>query len=119
MEPLDKTWNADNLSRSDENGAGEGCTIVLDNRQDASESVSSDIPLTEARKMADKSGVPEPILQMIGMYEYGDGSYKQKCLNFYRQGKFMEDYEDNAPWSGEFERYFPTYHDLTIPKLRG
>lgn len=119
MEPLDKTWNADNLSRSDVNGAGEGCTIVLDNRQDASESVSSDIPLTEARKMADKSDVPERILQMIGMYEYGDGSYKQKCLNFYRQGKFMEDYEDNAPWSGEFERYFPTYHDLTIPKLRG
>ena len=119
MEPLDKTWNADNLSRSDVNGAGEGCTIVLDNRQSGSEAVSSDIPLTEARKMADKSDVPERILQMIGMYEYGDGSYKQKCLNFYRQGKFMEDYEDNAPWSGEFERYFPTYHDLTIPKLRG
>ena len=69
MEPLDKTWNADNLSRSDVNGAGEGCTIVLDNRQSGSEAVSSDIPLTEARKMADKSDVPERILQMIGMYE--------------------------------------------------
>ena len=66
-----------------------GATIVLDHHQGNSEAV------------------------------YGDGSFKQKCLNFYRQGKFMEDYEDDVPWNGVFERYFPTYHDLSIPKLRG
>ena len=63
--------------------------------------------------------VPAKIREMLSMYEYGDGSFKQKCLNFYRQGKFMEDYEDDTPWEGEFRRYFPTYHDLNISQLRG
>ena len=31
----------------------------------------------------------------------------------------MEDYEDDAPWNGEFQHYFPTYHDLNIRQLRG
>ena len=43
----------------------------------------------------------------------------KKCRNFYRQGKFMEDYEDDAPWNNEFRRYFATYHDLNLNQLRG
>ena len=31
----------------------------------------------------------------------------------------MEDYEDDAPWSGEYRRYFTTYHDLNLNQLRG
>ena len=31
----------------------------------------------------------------------------------------MEDYEDDAPWNGEFSRYFTTYHDLNLKQLRG
>ena len=31
----------------------------------------------------------------------------------------MEDYEDDAPWNGEFRRYFTTYHDLNLRQLRG
>ena len=96
-----------------------GATIVLDHHQGNSEAVYSDMTLAEARNVTEMSGVPDMIRQMISLYEYGDGSFKQKCLNFYRQGKFMEDYEDDVPWNGVFERYFPTYHDLSIPKLRG
>ena len=32
----------------------------------------------------------------------------------------MQDYEDDCPWTGgDFVRYFPTYHDLTMRQLRG
>jgi len=62
---------------------------------------------------------PSEILQMMDLYEFGDGSFEQKCRNFYVQGKFMEDYEDHQPWTGDFIKYFPTYHDLNIRQLRG
>lgn len=38
---------------------------------------------------------------------------------FYTQGKFMEDYEDDAPYYGEVVKYFPTYRDMTNEQLRG
>lgn len=63
--------------------------------------------------------IPDRIRKMQKLYEYRNNSFAQKCKNFYRQGKFMEDYEDNAPWSGEFRHYFPTYHDLNVRQLRG
>ncbi len=64
-------------------------------------------------------GIPERIREMRALYEVGDGSFTQKCRNFYRQGKFMEDYEDDAPWDTAFRHYFPTYQDLTVRQLRG
>lgn len=56
---------------------------------------------------------------MRRLYEFGNDSFVQKCKNFYRQGKFMEDYTDDAPWNGRFRHFFPTYHDLNLPQLRG
>ena len=63
--------------------------------------------------------IPEKIREMRKLYEYGDGSFSQKCRNFVKQARFMEDYEDGAAWTGEFRRFFPTYHDLNIKQLRG
>ena len=63
--------------------------------------------------------VPEKIRKMKKLYEYGSGSFHQKCRNFYLQGMFMQDYEDNCPWNGDFFHYFPTYHDLNVKQLRG
>ena len=63
--------------------------------------------------------VPQKIRDMIRLYEYRGESLEEKCRNFYRQGKFMEDYEDDAPWTGEYRRYFTTYHDLHLHQLRG
>lgn len=65
------------------------------------------------------SGIPEEIRDMMYLYEYGDNSFVKKCENFYRQGKFMEDYEDDMPWSLTYTRFFVTYHDLTVRLLRG
>ena len=56
---------------------------------------------------------------MLSLYRYGSNSFLQKCSNFYRQGKFMEDYEDDVRWAGAFRHYFPVYHDLNIKQLRG
>lgn len=38
---------------------------------------------------------------------------------FYQQGKFMEDFEDNCPFRGEFFRYYPTYQTMYNAELRG
>ena len=81
----------------------------------------SDTPISGKPGAAQKTGsdVPEKIQEMLSLYEYGDGSFHQKCLNFYNQGKCMEDYEDDAPWYGDILRYFPAYHDLNVKQLRG
>ena len=64
-------------------------------------------------------GVPERIREMMRLYRYGDNSFDQKVRNFVRQGAYMADYEDDVPWKGEYNRYFPAYHDLNLRQLRG
>ncbi|MBR0518702.1 TerB N-terminal domain-containing protein, partial [bacterium] len=62
-----------------------------------------------------KNSIPQKIRDMKELYEHKNGFRK----NFYIQGKFMENYEDDMPWNGDFLRYFPTYNDLNIEQLRG
>jgi len=38
---------------------------------------------------------------------------------FYEQGKFMEDFEDDYDYQGEFAQYFPTYQSMSDRQLRG
>lgn len=75
--------------------------------------------LSSAAYFHDLPEIPPKIRQMRRLYEYGDGSWTNKCRNFYRQGRFMEYYEDDQPWNGTFRHYFTTYHDLNLPQLRG
>ncbi|MBQ6471892.1 MAG: TerB N-terminal domain-containing protein [Victivallales bacterium] len=49
----------------------------------------------------------------------GSKDIQKRYELFCRQAKFMENYEDNAPWEGDFFHFFPTYHDLNISQLRG
>jgi len=103
--------------------AGSGYTFVLNPQQPAAATASCyrETPIASAVGLPEweKDSVPEAIRQMIHLYEYKDSSFRAKCWNFYRQGKFMEHYTDEAPWDGEFQHYFPTYHDLNVPQLRG
>jgi hypothetical protein len=109
-----------------------GFTIVLENS--ASEQVQyHDAPLFSGQTLAirqpcddmrglqnAKQHVPEQIRRMKNLYQYRSGSFRQICKNFYVQGKFMEDYEDNAPWDGVVSTcYWPTYHNLSLTQLRG
>ena len=77
------------------------------------------LPFVGERPELLRPKVPERIREMMKLYEHGDGSYLHKCRNFVRQGRFMEDYEDDAPWTGDIRKYFPTYHDFDVPQLRG
>ena len=97
-------------------------TIVLEPRTPFSQTLYSETPLPfqGARPLdGDDESIPLKIRQMRQLYEYGDGSFWQKCRNFYTQGKFMEDYEDDFPWHDELKLYLPTYRELRTNQLRG
>ena len=108
------------LDRAVAAGRQQGATIVLNQAPVQQKVVYGDtaLPRRERRPMMDEA-VPEKIRQMLALYQYQDGSFEGKCRNFYQQGKFMEDYTDDEPWTGDIQRYFPTYHDLNIRQLRG
>lgn len=101
--------------------SGQGALFVLEGAAPRQEGAAgSTLILPDGVHPASAAGnVPSRIREMLQSYEYGDGSFRQKCLNFFRQGSLMADYEDNVPWNREFIHYFPTYHDLNIPQLRG
>ena len=42
-----------------------------------------------------------------------------EAIIFYKQGKFMEEFEDDLDFGGEFVRYFPTYQAMNDRQLRG
>ena len=109
-----------------------GFTVILDN-SNTEQAQYQDAPLFSGQTLAIRSPcddmrglqnakqhVPEQIRRMKNLYQYGNGSFKQICKNFYVQGKFMEDYEDNVPWKGEISTYYwSTYHNLSLAQLRG
>lgn len=67
------------------------------------------------------SPVPERIAQMRALARRSQRwafSYADPKL-FYEQARFMESYRDDAPYRGGFERYYPTYEDMSTAQLRG
>jgi len=110
------------FDRAVHSGEQRGYTIVLEQQPTDGAAYYTESPLFSQGTlyMEDSiSEIPQRILDMMRLYEPGDGSLAQKCRNFYRQGRFMEDYTDDVPWLGEFNRYFPSYHDLNLRQLRG
>lgn len=102
-------------------GERRGYTVVLSDIPSPAATVYRDTQLHFPNRppLPKAEAVPEKLRQMRRMYVYGRESFEQKCRNFYRQAVFMEHYEDDAPWDGEFTCYYPTYQDLTIAQLRG
>ena len=102
-------------------GSRQGFTIILEPQPVQEKNSYQEIPLPFAdhRPPEPEEDIPDRIRQMKRMYDYSSGSFRQKCRNFYHQGMFMKDYEDDQPWSGSFSHYFPTYHDLNDRQLRG
>ena len=110
------------FDRAFHSGEQRGYTLILEDRPEDYADAWTDSPLPAAGALFSDESVPEippRILEMMRLYEPGDGSLPQKSKNFYRQGCFMADYEDDLPWYGDFNRYFPTYHDLNLRQLRG
>lgn len=112
-------------------GAWRGCTVVLEEPGAREEGSCRETPLpfpggiTRGFPPAHRAGsvdvpaMPDRIREMTDLYEPCGGTLSGKARNFLRQGRFMEDYEDDAPWDGVFMQYFPTYHDLNLRQLRG
>ena len=98
-----------------------GSTIVIDHRSPSRK--YSDIPIPFADSVYSPSrdpreATPERIRQMRRIMVL-DRSPQGKAERFYRQAVFMKDYEDDCPWEGDFNSYYPTYNDMTDRQLRG
>lgn len=101
--------------------APSGCTIFLASELPLEGGAyrESPLPFAGSRYRPPQEDVPERIREMRRLYVYGRESEQARAQNFYRQAVFMEDYEDDRPWTGLFSCYFPTYHDMTVRQLRG
>ena len=98
-----------------------GCTIVLDAFKPAGRKTWQDtlLPFTGSTYRPPNEAPPEKLRKMKHLFNYGNDSMEEKAKNFYQQGRYMQEYEDDFPWEGEFFCYYPTYHDLTTNQLRG
>lgn len=74
---------------------------------------SRPIPFAKPRQ------IPKAILKMNSLYDYTLPPLKGRAKNFYVQGKSVEKYQDGYDYQGNFQRYFPVYHDMTTAQLRG
>ena len=80
--------------------------------------VYSDEPiLFTANRM--KNYLPEKCREMRSLAFQGGRRSLTSAEIFLKQGKFMEDFEDDCPYDGEFVRYFPTYESMSDRQLRG
>lgn len=102
-------------------GVSHGYTIVLGSQLHTGKGVYRDtaLPFAGSSYRPAQEKQPERLREMRRLYEYGRESVESRAKNFYKQAVFMEDYEDDLPWSGDFACYYPTYHDLTTQQLRG
>ena len=65
------------------------------------------------------SYVPDEIREMQKLASSHDAYTHSEQWLFYTQGKFMENYEDDFEFKGEFVKYFPTYRSMNVRPLRG
>ena len=109
------------FDRAMTSGEQRGFTFVLDNSAAPAQDIHRDtaLPFSGTPNRVKKELVPARIRQMRKLFEYGSGSSAERAKNFYLQGLYMADYEDDVPWQGDFFKYFPTYHDLSTDQLRG
>lgn len=81
--------------------------------------VYSDEPIIRTAAQLIKPQTPPRIKEMKGLAFTPEAYWKTSAWLFYTQGKFMEDYEDDFTYSGDFVKYYPCYRDLTTEQLRG
>ncbi len=84
----------------------------------SSEKVYSDEPiLRRGSQMA--SYLPERIRAMRELARSREARTWSDARLFVEQGRLMADYEDDYPYHGTFQAYYPTYHYMTDQQLRG
>ena len=66
-----------------------------------------------------KSFVPDEIREMKKLASEPSAYYQTEACVFCRQAKFMEKYEDDFEYNGNFFTYYPTYQKMNNDQLRG
>lgn len=88
-----------------------------------SERIASGEPiLTTGRQMA--GYLPDRYREMRAISRFqmgadGRGRWLPEAEHFYRQARFMADWEDDCPYTGTFKSYYPTYDAMSDRQLRG
>ncbi len=89
-----------------------------------SKSVYKDEPIVRTGRQV-ASYLPDRYRQMRGISRWQErspesrGRWLSEAELFYRQARFMEDFEDDCPYHGSFASYYPTYNDMSDRQLRG
>ena len=65
------------------------------------------------------SYLPERVAQMRALARSGEARSWTDARLFVEQGRLMADYEDDRPYAGVFQSYFPTYDVMDNQQLRG
>lgn len=65
-----------------------------------------------------KQDTPPKLMEMRRMVYLPEAQWKSREWLFYKQGNFMADYEDSFTDFVPFEKYSPTYSDMTLPQQR-
>lgn len=65
-----------------------------------------------------KTETPPQLMEMRRMTYLPEAQWKSREWLFYKQGRFMEDYEDDFEGEVRFDRYYPTYSDMTTEQQR-
>ncbi len=63
--------------------------------------------------------VPEPIKKLRELQTTPTGRTWSETHLFFEQAKLLEDFEDHAPYNGQFVSYYPTYRSMNDRQLRG
>lgn len=66
-----------------------------------------------------KSYTPKEISEMRKLERGASWAALSDPGIFYKQAKFMENYEDDFEYKGDFQRFYPTYRSMNTSELRG
>lgn len=72
----------------------------------------------ETRSAPIKTEAPSRLMEMRRMVYLPEAQWKSREWLFYKQGKFMEDFEDDYESDVLFDKYYPTYSDMTLEQQR-
>ncbi len=92
-------------------------TILSDGKISGTGVYSDEPILFTASQM--KNYTPPQYLQMRKLADVKGSYFESDARVFFRQGKFMENFEDSFDYHGEFFKYYPTYQAMNNFQLRG
>ncbi len=92
--------------------------IILNDAKISGSKIYSDEPILKPASQL-SNYLPAKYREMRKITSSHDNYRLSEAQIFIKQAKFMEDFEDDFEYHGEFRRYFPTYQAMNDLQLRG